>query len=103
MVRRAILEQIGYFDEKLKLYFPEDDICWRIRQAGHDIHYVAGATIVHDEHASVSQVQRLATHIYFNDLIAYTRKHFGGWRARLLAALILPTRAAMLVKQSLQR
>ena len=103
MVRRPILEQIDYFDENLKLYFTEDDICFRIIQAGYAIHYVAGATIVHDEHASVSQVQRLATQVYFNDLIAYTRKHFGGWRARLLAALVLPTRAAMLVKQSLKR
>ncbi len=95
MVRRPLLDQINYFDEKLKLYFTEDDICWRIIHAGHEIHYVAGATIIHDEHASVSQVQRLATQVYFRDLITYTRKHFGSLRAYLLAALIYPTRTAM--------
>ncbi len=26
LVRRPILDQIGYFDERLKLYFPEDDL-----------------------------------------------------------------------------
>ncbi|MBN2304339.1 MAG: glycosyltransferase family 2 protein [Anaerolineae bacterium] len=101
LVRRTILEQIDNFDERLKLYFTEDDICCRIAQTGQPVFYVAGVTIVHDEHASVSQVQRLATHVYFNDLIAYTRKHFGTLRAWLLAVLIWPTRAAMLIKQSL--
>ncbi|MBN1202232.1 MAG: glycosyltransferase family 2 protein [Anaerolineae bacterium] len=103
MVRRPILEQIDYFDEQLKLYFTEDDICLRIIRAGHAIHYVAGATIIHDEHASVSQVQRLATQVYFNDLISYTRKHFGRPAAVLLAALVLPTRAAMNIKHRLSR
>ena len=65
--------------------------------------YVAGATIIHDEHASTSQVQRLATHVYFNDLIAFTRKYYGRARAWLLAALIMPTRTAMLIVQSLKK
>ncbi len=103
LVRRAVLEQIGYLDEKLKLYFTEDDICYRIRAAGCDVVYVAGATITHDEHASTSQVQRLATQVYFNDLIAFTRKYYGRVRAWLLAVLIVPTRTAMLIVQSLKK
>lgn len=103
MVRRPILELIHYNDERLKLYFTEDDLCFRIRQTGCEVHYVADATIVHDEHASTSQVQRLATHVYFNDLIAFTRKYHGRARAMLLAVLVLPTRTAMLIVQSLRK
>ena len=103
MVRHPILEQINAFDEDLKLYFTEDDICFRIWQTGGEIMYVTAATIVHDEHASVSQVQRLATHVYFNDLIAFTRKYYGRLRAWLLAALIMPTRTAMLIAQSMRK
>ncbi len=103
MVRHPILKQISAFDENLKLYFTEDDICYRIRQTGGDIVYVAAATLVHDEHASVSQVQRLATHVYFNDLVVFTRKYHGRLRAWLLAALIIPTRTTMLIAQSLRR
>ncbi len=102
MVRRAILEQIGYFDERLKLYFTEDDICFRIIQTGKAVHYVAGATIIHDEHASTSQVQRLATQVYFNDLLTHTRKYFGGPAAVLLRAFIWPTRTAMALKSRLR-
>ncbi|MBN1563325.1 MAG: glycosyltransferase family 2 protein [Anaerolineae bacterium] len=103
MVRRPILEQINAFDDDLKLYFTEDDICYRIRQTGGDVVYVCAAKIVHDEHASTSQVQRLATHVYFNDLIVFTRKYYGRWRAWLLAALIMPTRTAMLITQSIKQ
>ncbi len=101
MIRKSILDTIGAYDEGLKLYFTEDDLCRRIIDAGHDVHYVAGATVVHDEHQSVSKVQRLATQVYFDDLIAYTRKYFGRAGALLLAGLVFPTRSAMYIKQSL--
>lgn len=95
MARRAILAQIGYFDERLKLFFTDDDLCRRIVGTGAAIHFVAEATIVHDEHASLSQVPRLTQHVYWADLLTYTRKHHGRAAAWLLAALLLPTRATM--------
>jgi len=95
MARRAILAQIGSFDERLKLFFTDDDLCRRIVGTGAAIHFVAEATIVHDEHASLSQVPRLTQHVYWADLLTYTRKHHGRAAAWLLAALLLPTRATM--------
>ncbi len=64
-------------------------------KAGGEIHFVAEALILHEEHASVKQAQRLASRIYFDDLITFTRKHYGRAAAGLLRALIIPTRAAM--------
>jgi hypothetical protein len=95
MAPLALIRQIGAFDETLKLYFTEDDICRRILDAGYEIHFVAGATLTHEEHASTSQVQRLASQVYFQDLIQFSRKHYGAARTRLLRALIWPTRLAM--------
>lgn len=95
LLRKALLDEIGLFDERLKLYFPEDDLCRRMGAAGSEVHYLASATIIHAEHASVRKVQRLATQVYFQDLIVYTEKWFGGGRARLLALLSWPTRAGM--------
>lgn len=103
LARRAVLMQIGGFDERLKLYFTEDDLGVRIAAQGCAIRYIAGATIVHDEHASTIPIQRLATRIYFDDLITYARLHFGAARARLLAALVRPTRAAIALRQRLSR
>jgi GT2 family glycosyltransferase len=103
MARRAILGQIGYFDERLKLFFTDDDLCRKILGTGAEIHYVAEATIIHDEHASVSRVQRLATQVYFNDLITYTRKYHGALAAWTLGALTLPTRTGMNLWQRVRR
>jgi GT2 family glycosyltransferase len=96
--RRTLLDRRRYFDERLRLYFTEDDLCRRVRDAGAEIHYVAEATLVHREHASVSQVRRLATRIYFDDMIVFARKYYGARRAALLRALALPTRLAMELK-----
>ena len=95
MARRAILAQIGYFDERLRLFFTDDDLCRQIVGTGAAIHFVAEATIVHDEHASLSQVPRLTQRVYWADLLTYTRKYHGRAAAWLLATLLLPTRAAM--------
>lgn len=99
LARRDVLMGIGGFDERLKLYFTEDDLCVRIAAQGGVIRYIAGATIIHDEHASTQSIQRLATRIYFDDLITYTRLHFGAAQAKALAALVRPTRTAMSLKQ----
>ncbi len=93
---------LGGYDERLKLYFTEDDICKRILASGYEIHFVAEAVLVHEEHASTSQVQRLASQVYFDDLICFTRKYYGALAAGLLRALILPTRYAMDVAQRLR-
>ncbi len=101
MVRRAILAQIGYFDERLKLFFTDDDLCRRVVGTGAAIHYVAEAVLVHDEHASLSQVPRLTQRIYWQDLLTYTRIYHGRLAAWTLALLLLPTRVAMAARRGL--
>ena len=103
MARRAILAQFGYFDERLKLFFTDDDLCRRILGTGAAIHYVADYWLVHDEHASIDQVPRLTQRVYFEDLLAYTRKYHGMAAAWLLAALLVPTRIGMALKRAVKR
>jgi N-acetylglucosaminyl-diphospho-decaprenol L-rhamnosyltransferase len=47
LIRRAVLEQIGGFDEGLSSYFQEVDFCRRARRAGWRSYYVAQAPISH--------------------------------------------------------
>jgi GT2 family glycosyltransferase len=102
MAPLALLRRLNGLDAHLKLYFTEDDLCQRIRAAGYEIHYLADAMLWHEEHASVSQVQRVATRVYFDDLITFTRKYYGAGRAWLLRTLIIPTRWAMDAAQRLR-
>lgn len=95
MAPRNVLDSLQGYDERMKLYFTEDDICRRIIESGKQIHFVAEALLLHEEHASTSQVQRLASQVYFDDLLVYTRKYCGLPLTLLLQALIIPTRWAM--------
>ncbi len=99
LAARQTLAQLGPFDERLKLYFPEDDLCQRILAQGGEIHFLADAVLLHEEHASTRQAQRLASRVYFDDLIAFARKWHGTFAALLLALLVVPTRLAMDVAQ----
>ena len=82
-----LLLDIGIFDESMKLYFTEDDICRRIIDSGKEVHYLPDALLLHHEHASVEQVQRLASQIYFDDLLVFCEKYYGKASAMLLNAL----------------
>ncbi|MBL8133810.1 MAG: glycosyltransferase family 2 protein [Anaerolineae bacterium] len=97
-----LLARLKLFDETLRLYFTEDDICRRILNAGYAVHFVAEAVILHEEHASTRLVQRLASQVYFDDLILFTRKWYGGLAALALRGLIAPTRVLMDAAQRLR-
>lgn len=102
MIARDLLLDIGIFDEAMRLYFTEDDICRRILDTGREIHFVPNALLLHHEHASVEQVQRLASQIYFDDLLIFCKKYYGTARALLLQSLVIPTRWAMDTVQRLR-
>jgi hypothetical protein len=47
LFRRALLDQIGPFDERYFMYAEEADFCFRARAAGWDVHYVPARSVVH--------------------------------------------------------
>jgi N-acetylglucosaminyl-diphospho-decaprenol L-rhamnosyltransferase len=99
---RDLLVKLDTFDERLKLYFPEDDLCRRILLEGRELHFLSEAVLLHEEHASTRQAQRLASRIYFDDLIAFTSKWYGTPAALLLKLLVIPTRYGMDIAQRLR-
>lgn len=48
MIRRAVVEEIGGFDEEFFLYFEETDLSLRAGLAGYDCLYVPTAVVLHD-------------------------------------------------------
>ncbi len=95
LARRGVLDTVGGFDERLRLYFAEDDWCGRVRRRGHGVRYLPVGGVIHPEAASVRQAPRRARRIYFEDLTRYTEIRFGRGRARLLRALAWPFRQAL--------
>jgi hypothetical protein len=91
LLRRATLDAVGGFDERLRLYFNDDDWCVRARRAGLPLVFVPVPGAVHVERASARQVPRLARRLFFGDLVRYVQTHFGRRRAWWLWALTRPT------------
>ena len=47
MIRREVIEQIGYLDNQFFAYQEDADFCFRAREAGWQVYYVPAAQIVH--------------------------------------------------------
>jgi GT2 family glycosyltransferase len=47
LIRKEVLDQIGYLDERFFAYQEDADFCFRARQAGWQIYYVPQAQIIH--------------------------------------------------------
>ena len=46
-IRRSMIEQIGFFDERFYLYYEETDLCLRANRAGWKIYFIPDAEIMH--------------------------------------------------------
>ena len=57
LVRRAVIDQIGYLDERFFAYQEDADFCFRARQSGWQVYYVPTAQIVHFGGYGGSRVQ----------------------------------------------
>lgn len=61
-LRRAVVVEVGGFDESFFMYSEEVDLCYRLRQIGWQTHYTPVTTVTHIRGASTSQ-QRVTMEI----------------------------------------
>jgi GT2 family glycosyltransferase len=57
LIRRGVVDQIGYLDERFFAYQEDADYCFRARQAGWQVYYVPTAQIIHFGGQGGSRVQ----------------------------------------------
>jgi GT2 family glycosyltransferase len=82
LARTDLLQTFGGFDEKIRLYFSEYDLYWKIAQQGFQAYYLSDAHYVHFGQRSTSKEQQASIRkIYFDDMFQYYREHFGWLRA----------------------
>jgi GT2 family glycosyltransferase len=85
IIRRDLLEQIGYFDERFFLYYEEVDLCRRVKAAGYQVWYWPDVVVVHLGGESSKTVTRLSMSSSGRQLTLwrmragylYYRKHHG--------------------------
>lgn len=78
MMRRAVLDRIGGFDETFFLYFEETDLCRRAAQAGWPTHYVPQSVVEHIGSVSTGLKDMTRRPAYwFDSRQHYFRKNLG--------------------------
>ena len=88
LLRKEVLEQVGFLDEDYFIYSEEVDLCYRIQRAGWRMYWVPQAEVVHFGGQSTQQVPtEMFLHLYHSN-IKYFRKHYG-WSAAQIYKLIL--------------
>ncbi|MBZ5536905.1 MAG: glycosyltransferase [Acidobacteriia bacterium] len=100
MIRRSMFEEVGGFDERFHpAWFEDVDLCQQVKSRGAAIVYCAAATVVHSGGSSVQSMPAgRASEYFFQNMLRYSRKHFGGARTMgLRAALAVGMIARMLV------
>lgn len=90
MMRQAVLDQIGLFDETFFLYFEETDLCKRAARAGHTTDYVPASKVAHIGSASTGmKTWRRVPDYWFDSRWYYFSKNHGRTYALLATFLHL--------------
>ena len=85
LLRREALNDVGVFDEAFFIYFEEVDLCLRLRQAGWEVRYFPGVTVVHHESQFSVDIPERRINEMWRGRRRYWEKHHSPAGARLAA------------------
>jgi GT2 family glycosyltransferase len=88
LLRKEVLDQVGFLDEDYFMYSEEIDLCYRIQRAGWRLFWVPEAEVVHFGGQSTQQAPTEMFLNLYHGKIKYFRKH-NGWSAAQIYKLIL--------------
>jgi len=98
MLRRAALDEAGFFDERFFMYSEDEDLCFRLRKRGWLVCFCGAGTAVHRGAAS-SQLNKIdmLRHFYLSQML-FLSKH-RGHQSAFFYALFMKT--VLVLKHSL--
>jgi N-acetylglucosaminyl-diphospho-decaprenol L-rhamnosyltransferase len=87
-IRRAASDQIGGFDTSFYMYYEEVDLCYRLRQAGWQVHFTPSASVEHVGGASTSQRRAEMEARLYASARHFYRQHYPAWWLPLLKLVV---------------
>ena len=97
LVKRGVIDKVGFLDEKFFMYVEEQEWCYRIKKAGFEVWFYPGAEIYHLVRGSSlggRQGKKGAILNIYRGLIYFYGKHFASWQLLVLKFFLL-TKAAI--------
>ena len=82
LIRRELIDKIGFLDERFFMYFEDADYCRRCWESGMEVWYLASVELIHYHHQQSAEKVGLmsllnkATLIHVNSAIKYFIKYF---------------------------
>jgi len=77
MLRKEVLDRIGYLDDDFFMYGEDLDLCYRIKEAGWKIHYVPATEIIHFKGESTKTVPTLkSVRDFYTAMHIFVGKHY---------------------------
>lgn len=76
MIKKSVLDEVGYFSDKFFLYFEETELELRIKRSGYEIWFIPASKITHLEGKSKNL---LRDKYYVNSYITYYTLSYGNF------------------------
>jgi GT2 family glycosyltransferase len=91
MLRRAVWEELGGFDEQFyPLWFEDVDYCWRAREKGYRMHYTPQAVAKHTGGHSLAKISLENRQLYwYRSLLRFAAKHYRPSTYRMICLAVL--------------
>ena len=75
-IRKTLFHKIGGFDKQFFLFGEDLDLCYRLKQKEHEIHYVPSTQILHYKGESVKFAPYDSISAFYKAMILFYKKHF---------------------------
>lgn len=76
LIRRKLIDEIGYLDDRFFIYCEDTDYCYRTIKAGWDIYYFPKIKAKHMHGGTTNQFRLRALLIFHKGIYLYYRKHY---------------------------
>lgn len=94
LARREMIDEIGLLDESFFMYCEDVDWCFRAGQAGWQVLYDPGATIIHEIGRSTDQAVTRMIVQFHRSMYRFFRKHYAATAHPLFRAVVVAGLAA---------
>ncbi len=84
LMRHEVLEQTHGFDPDFFMYGEDLDLCYRIKSAGWEIHYVHTTSVIHYKGESTRRSNLREVKVFYEAMEIFARKHFAESRFFLI-------------------
>jgi GT2 family glycosyltransferase len=80
VVRASVFREAGELDEDFFAHMEEIDLCWRMKNMGHQVWYCPGSTVYHVGGGTLNKIDPQKTYLNFrNNLVLLCKNHAPGF------------------------